>query len=76
MYLKSARSLVTVSLLNISTIGLEMDEDLTVEEKDNLTSAWEYLEAVRKSLSARLGAADEAEWFNDDNLEAFNDRLR
>ena len=69
MYLKSAKSLVTVSLLNISTIGLEMDEELTVEEKDNLSVAWEHLEAIRKSLSARIGAADEAEWFND-NLEA------
>jgi len=63
MYLKSARSLVTVSLLNISTIGLEMDEELTVEEKDNLTSAWEHLEAVRKTMTARIG--------NDETLAAY-----
>ena len=70
MYLKSARSLVTVSLLNISTIILEMRDSITDEDRNNLNAAWEHLEAVRKSLSARIGKADEVEWFNDDNLEA------
>lgn len=62
MYLESARSLVTVSLLNISVILRELRDSITEEEEGNLSAAevnlnaaWENLEAVRKTMTARIG---------------------
>ena len=55
MFLNSARSLVTTSLLNISTILLELGDNITDEERDSLTSAWDHLANVRKSMTARIG---------------------
>lgn len=55
MYLKSARSLITVSLLNISTIMVELGDSITEEESQNLNAAWGNLEAVRKTMTARIG---------------------